>query len=348
MVTLSKRINVFHQLGNLFKDICEKNDNSQYTYWVDLFNKKVLESFHHNNWFDKKNIYLSLRTWSLLLREKKISEWILKYDQKDCSKSTVAIIMAGNIPLVGFHDFLCASLLNFKIIIKMSSDDKVLLPSIIDFIETLLPGYKKNIKFSNRNLKNFDCIIATGNDNSFKYFKYYFNKYPSILRKNRHSIAVLSGDETKEELDLLSNDIFNYYGLGCRSISKILVPKNYSFDNLFRSFLKHKYVMENNRYMNNYDYNKAVYLMSDLNFLENGFKILKKDKKIGSPIACLFYENYDDIKMAKNYIENNLHKIQCVATNFDLKNKVLFGSTQNPKLNDYADNINTIDFLLKI
>ena len=348
MSTLKQRIKAFSELGLLFDDFLKNNDKSEYKNWVNSLKTTVSNAYKFNNWFEKKNILLSLESWKNELNEKNITDWTSKYQIDDYSNKTVAIIMAGNIPLVGFHDFLCASLLNFNCIIKMSSDDKILFPFIIKFLNHIIPGFEKKNKLTEKKLTDFDAVIATGSDSSFKYFNYYFEKYPSILRKNRHSIAVLNGKESNNELDLLSNDIFQYFGMGCRSVSKIFVPKEYSFDPLFKSFFKYKYVMNNNRYMNNYDYNKAVFLMSNFKFVENGFKILKEDKKLGSPIACLFYENYNNIEEIKNYIKTNSQNLQCIVTNISLKNKVDFGSTQKPKLNDYADNIDTVKFLLKI
>jgi hypothetical protein len=256
--------------------------------------------------------------------------------------------MAGNIPLVGFHDFICAKILNYKCLIKMSSDDKILLPVVIDFLDFILPGFKKNIEFTNKPLKKFDGVIATGSNSSFKYFEYYFKKYPKILRKTRHSIAVLDGNESKENLIDLGNDIFNYFGMGCRSVSKIFVPKNYNFDLLFESLFEFKEVIKNNRYANNYDYNKAVYLMGEKKITENGFLILKKDKNLGSPIACLFYDTYNSIKEIEKYIDNNSEYLQCIVSNFKLSNSIPLGSSQKPKIYDYADKIDTLNFLLKM
>ena len=225
---------------------------------------------------------------------------------------------------------------------------KALLPIVVDFLEFISPGFKNNIEFINKPLKNFEGVIATGSNSSFKHFEYYFKRYPKLLRKNRHSIAVLNGNESKENLIDLGNDIFNYFGMGCRSVSKIFVPKNYSFDLLFESLFEFKDIIKHNRYANNYDYNKAIYLMSEQKFIENGFLILKKENKLGSPIACLFYETYNSIKEIEKYIKINSDSLQCIVANYTLYNSIPFGSSQNPKIDDYADNIDTLNFLLKI
>lgn len=348
MTTIDQRIEAFHKLGELFYDISSKKENSKYKKWITVFNKKINEAYQYNKWFTTENCLLSFKNWSKELTTLKLSKWLNNYELKNCSKKTIVIIMAGNIPLVGFHDFICAKILNYKCLIKMSSDDKILLPIVIDFLDFILPGFKKNIEFTNKPLKKFDGVIATGSNSSFKYFEYYFKKYPKILRKTRHSIAVLDGNESKENLIDLGNDIFNYFGMGCRSVSKIFVPKNYNFDLLFESLFEFKEVIKNNRYANNYDYNKAIYLMGEKKITENGFLILKKDKNLGSPIACLFYDTYNSIKEIEKYIDNNSEYLQCIVSNFKLSNSIPLGSSQKPKIYDYADKIDTLNFLLKM
>jgi len=348
VTTIDQRIEAFHKLGELFYDISSKKENSKYKKWITVFNKKINEAYQYNKWFTTENCLLSFKNWSKELTTLKLSKWLNNYELKNCSKKTIVIIMAGNIPLVGFHDFICAKILNYKCLIKMSSDDKILLPIVIDFLDFILPGFKKNIEFTNKPLKKFDGVIATGSNSSFKYFEYYFKKYPKILRKTRHSIAVLDGNESKENLIDLGNDIFNYFGMGCRSVSKIFVPKNYNFDLLFESLFEFKEVIKNNRYANNYDYNKAVYLMGEKKITENGFLILKKDKNLGSPIACLFYDTYNSIKEIEKYIDNNSEYLQCIVSNFKLSNSIPLGSSQKPKIYDYADKIDTLNFLLKM
>ena len=256
--------------------------------------------------------------------------------------------MAGNVPIVGFHDLMCSLILGFKCIVKLSSDDKILIPLIVKFLQSRFDGFKEKVFFESNILKNFDAVIATGSNNSHKYFEYYFGKYPNLLRKTRHSVAVLNGNESDSELAMLSNDVFDYFGLGCRSVSKIFIPKGYDLDLLFNAFYMKRFVIDHNKYANNYDYNKAVYLMSEEKFYDNGFVILKEEKKLGSPIACVYFEYYDDLVQVKNIIKINNQNIQCVVSNEKIFNGISFGTTQCPKLSDYADNVDTLKFLLKI
>ena len=256
--------------------------------------------------------------------------------------------MAGNVPIVGFHDLMCSLILGFKCTVKLSSDDKILIPLIVKFIQSRFDGFKEKVFFENNILKNFDAVIATGSNNSHIYFEYYFGKYPNLLRKTRHSVAVLNGNESDSELAMLSNDVFDYFGLGCRSVSKIFIPKGYDLDLLFNAFYKKRFVIDHNKYANNYDYNKAVYLMSEEKFYDNGFVILKEEKKLGSPIACVYFEYYDELVQVQNIIKINNQNIQCVVSNEKIFNGISFGTTQCPKLSDYADNVDTLKFLLKI
>ena len=256
--------------------------------------------------------------------------------------------MAGNIPLVGFHDFLCVLLSGHSVLVKQATNDKQLLPYLAKYLEYIETGFKGNITFTEGKLDHFDAVIATGSNNTARYFEYYFKNKPSIIRKNRNSIAVINGNETPEELELLSEDIFRYYGLGCRNVSKLFVPKDYDFEAFFASIYKWNDVVNDSKYANNYDYNKAVYIMSEFNMLENGFFMIKEDESYSSPIATLFYEYYDDLASLNTKLTIDADLIQCVVTNEAIDNKVDFGQTQQPLLNDFADGIDTIDFLINL
>ena len=301
-----------------------------------------------NGWFTKENICFALKQWSELLKEKSLVQWLSNYPNSNSQPKTIALILAGNIPLVGFHDFLACIVTGHNIIIKQSSNDRHLLPFIVSYLiheESLI---KSKIKFVDNKIEKFDAVIATGSNNTARYFNAYFKNKPSIIRNNRNSIAILSGNESENDLKNLSNDIFRYYGLGCRSVSKIYVPKNYDFDMLFKAVYKWNPVINIRKYLNNYDYNKAVYIMSEFDIIENGFLMLKEDRRLSSPIATLFYEYYDNVSELKSKLKAISSEIQCIVANGFNSKEIKFGSTQSPALKDYADGIDTVDFLLKI
>lgn len=256
--------------------------------------------------------------------------------------------MAGNIPLVGFHDLLSVLITGNKALVKLASNDKKILPILIQYLIKIEPEFCNMVEFTEEKLTNFDAVIATGSNNSARYFEYYFGKYPHIIRKNRNSVAVLTGNETQEELALLGKDIFQYFGLGCRSVSKIFVPRNYNFELFFKAVYPYSNLLDYKKYSNNYDYNKAVYLMSLFPILDNGFLLLKEDFSYTSPIATLFYEYYDSLQELINKLAADKDQLQCIVSNEMILNSIPFGSTQSPDLWDYADGIDTIDFLLKL
>lgn len=321
-----------------------------------LHNNLFFDGFKHqlklaqesNGWFTKSNLCFALNQWHQLLQKESLEYWLSSYSIPIKTPKVVAIIMAGNIPLVGFHDLISALVVGHQLVIKQSSNDKHILPFLTAYIEYISPELKGKITFTTDRLINYDAVIATGSNNTARYFETYFRNTPSIIRKNRNSVAVLTGKETPEQLLKLGEDIFRYFGLGCRSVSKIFVPKNYNFDHFFEAIYHWHPIMNSVKYANNYDYNKAVYLMSEFQLIENGFLMLKEDIRYGSPIATLFYEYYDNINQLKDKIQYDKEKIQCVISNGLFANDVDFGSSQYPKLNDYADDIDTVDFLLTI
>ena len=327
----------------------EKNESVLFNdLFFDGFKHQIKLSQEHNGWFSEKNILFALESWAKLLTSEKLNSWISNYPIETAAQKKVAIIMAGNIPLVGFHDFLCALICNHKVIVKQSSNDKHLLPFLTLYLTKIAPDLKGRVTFLDQKLEGFDAVIATGSDNTARYFEYYFKDKPSIIRKNRNSLAILTGDETKEDLLNLSNDIFQYYGLGCRSVSKLFVPNNYNFDAFFEAMYHWNAIINGAKYANNYDYNKAVYLMSEFKMLENGFLMLKEDTSYASPIATLFYENYESLESLTKKLNQDASKIQCIVSNQLSDNHLAFGSTQTPQLEDYADGVDTVDFLLKI
>lgn len=335
----------FTKLGDFLRDFC--NDKDSESEWHASFTEVISMAKHHNGWFTEENIHFSLKGWSELLTEEKLSEWLSNYNLEDNQPKTVALILAGNIPLVGFHDFLSVLITGNKVLAKLSSNDKALLPLIANYLIEIEPSLKDKIVFTEEKLDSFDAVIATGSNNTARYFEHYFSKGPNIIRRNRNSVGVLTGNETSEELTALGEDIFRYYGLGCRSVSKLFVPEGYDFDGFFKAIYDFNSLIQQAKYANNYDYNKAVYLMSEFKILENGFLMLKEDKSYASPIASVFYETYSSSEELKQKLKVEEEKIQCIVAKDFIKNEIPFGQTQTPELNDYADGVDTVDFLLK-
>jgi hypothetical protein len=261
---------------------------------------------------------------------------------------TVGLILAGNIPLVGFHDFLSVVVSGHKVLVKTSSNDQKLLPFLANYLISVNSELENHIKFTERKLENFDAVIATGSNNTARYFEFYFKDKPSIIRKNRNSVAILTGNESHEDLVNLGEDIFRYFGLGCRNVSKLYVPKDYNFENFFKAIYEYKDVIFYEKYSNNYDYNKAVFLMSNFKLLDNEFLTIKEDTSYSSPISSVFYEYYEDLNEIKSRLKNDADQIQCIVSKDAIENSILFGQTQKPNLWDYADNVDTLVFLQQI
>ncbi|NLP58735.1 acyl-CoA reductase [Lutibacter sp. B1] len=353
-MNLNQRIEAFTELGRFFKQFTtkgiEKKEISEFNdLFFDVFKMQIERAQEYNGWFTKDNVLKAFESWSETLTNENLQKWTSTYNFNELKQpKNVAIIMAGNIPLVGFHDFLSVLICGHNAMVKLSSNDKHFLPLIAKFLEYYNPSFKNKITFTEDKLTDFDAVIATGSNNTARYFEHYFGKFPNIIRKNRNSVAIITGKETKEELEALGEDIFQYFGLGCRSVSKIFVPPNYNFDLLFNALYKFKDIINYKKYENNYDYNKAVYLMSLYKLRENGFIMLKEDTSYSSPIATLFYEYYTSFNNLTQRLNSEQSAIQCVACNENVFDFVKFGKTQQPELWNYADNVDTVDFLLRI
>lgn len=345
-VELGKFLSQFKADGIVKEEAIEHNDP-----FFDLMQEKIFNAVHYNGWFTKENILFSLEQWSAALTQNNLDKWLDSYNLEPSRAKSVGVIMAGNIPLVGFHDLLCVLISGHRIQIKQSSNDQSLLPVITSYLMSIAPQWKDAIEFVGKDdakLKDFDAVIATGSNNTARYFEYYFKAKPAIIRKNRNSVAVLTGKESSEELSLLGEDIFRYYGLGCRNVSKLYVPKGYDFDTFFKAIYPWNSIINENKYANNYDYNKAVYLMSEFNLLDNGFLMLKEDEKFGSPIATVFYQTYEDLSHLKDLLLQQKEAIQCVVGKGVMQGEVAFGQTQHPELWQYADDVDTLKFLSEL
>lgn len=336
-----------HSLIEAFDHLGEQLRNHVKSKATRALNETVDAARIQNAWFTEANVYSAFRNWGEVLRHETISSWLSAYPTAKWSNQTVGLVLASNLPLVGFHDVVCVLLSGHRAVIKLSSKDKILIPALIDILQSKFPEINERVQFVSDQLGSVDKVIATGSNNSSRYFSYYFKDIPHIIRKNRNSVAVLTGDETDEQLAGLADDICLYFGLGCRSVSKIWVPKDYDFDILFGALYKYKDIINHNGYANNYDYNKVIFLMNQEPLLDNGFLILKEDNSISSPIACLYYNHYDNQTEVEQAIAANREDIQCVVSSSDENNHVFFGQAQYPQLHDYADNVDTMDLLLK-
>ena len=349
------KIKCFTALGKFLSQFSEnetiKNDSvlGNDLFFND-FNSLIQLSQSHNGWFTPNEIYFAIKSWSLALTDENLVKWISNYNfiENENNSKTVGLILAGNIPLVGFHDFISVLISGHSVLVKTSSNDQKLLPFLAKYLIFIDSRLSKLITFTEGKLENFDAVIATGSNNTARYFEYYFKDKPSIIRKNRNSVAVLNGLETKEQLNQLGEDIFRYFGLGCRNVSKLFVPLNYKFDTFFEAIFSYQDVIHYEKYANNYDYNKAVFLMSNFKLLDNGFLTIKEDSSFSSPISSVFYEFYDNLDTLKNKLKLEEDKIQCIVSNNLIENSIAFGETQKPNLWDYADNVDTLEFLLKL
>lgn len=349
---IEQRINAFTALGTFLKQAVTNITNTDHTNYdteTVAFIDTIERASQANGWFTQDAILFSCNQWAQALTKDNIAQWCSSYTfPKENKNKTIAIILAGNIPLVGFHDFISVLIAGHNVKVKMSSNDSVLLPYLAKLLCSIDDRFSTKISFTKDKLTHFDAVIATGSNNTAKHFEYYFGKYPNIIRHNRNSVAVLTGKETEEELELVANDIFRYFGLGCRNVSKIYLPKDYNFELFFKAMYSWKSVIHETKYMNNYDYNKAVYLMSSIALLDNEFLLLKEDTNLASPIAVVYYEYYTDLADLKNKLEANTKAIQAITSSANIPNAIPLGSAQSPALWDYADGIDTISFLLKL
>lgn len=350
-VNFTDRINACAKLGDILKNRDPDRFRSVRRE-IDELNTLVETSAQFNGWFTRDNVNFALYSLGKSLEHLKVERWLDRYPEKifDLRQDkTIGVVMAGNIPLVGFHDYLCVMITGNRLIAKLSADDQKMLPLIHRIFEKIEPGFKGKAVFTNEKLTGFDAVIATGSNNTARYFEYYFGKYPHIIRKNRNGVAVLTGNETPEELAALGEDIFRYYGLGCRNVSKIYVPKGYTFDNLFRALEQYGEVAVNHKYKNNYDYNKSIYLVNKTPHFDNGFLILKEDADFSSPVSVVHYEHYSDIGKLKNELSAESDRIQCVVSTDDqIATAIVPGKSQRPQLWDYADNVDPIRFLISL
>ncbi len=345
-MTLKQREQAFVQLGLFINRHFSDQWQEKETRFHNDLNALMDVAFSYNGWFTRQSIEMALKGIAFMLEKEQLGGFSKGIKEPQQPK-TVAVIMAGNIPAVGFHDMLCVLLSGHRILIKVSSDDPALIPFLAGMLIYFEPGFAPEINFSEARLKDFDAVIATGSNNTAKHFEYYFGKYPHIIRQNRTSVAILSGGESSEELKELGKDIFWYFGLGCRNVSKLYVPEGYKFDKLYEAIFDFKYVLDNKKYNNNYEYNRAIYLLDLIPFLDNNFLILKEDKGLHAPTAVVYHQSYTNQTSLVENIKEQMQNLQCIVANFEISGikTIPFGKTQQPSVFDFADDVNTLDFL---
>jgi hypothetical protein len=308
-----------------------------------------LQSTHRNPWFTVDSVYHAIEGISKMLSEEALNNWVSDYSLINVSPKKVAVILAGNIPAVGFHDFLCVLISGHHFLGKLSSSDSVLLPAISNLLIAIEPAFEPRITFMEGMICGFDAVIATGSNNSSRYFDYYFGKYPNIIRSNRNSIAVLTGNETEIQLKALAEDVFSYFGLGCRNVSLLFVPYSYDFSPMLDVFSKRFDATLYSKYMNNYEYNKALFLINQTPHFDNGSVLLRQDAGFNTPVSVLHYQYYSGLDSVLSSIEINKALIQCVVSDSEhIERSIPFGQTQYPSALDYADGLDTMEFLLSI
>ncbi|MDF2931987.1 MAG: acyl-CoA reductase [Chryseobacterium sp.] len=341
-MNIEKQVLGLIKLSDYIKSYLAEN-NEDFNENDSEFEMILKKSEIENPWFTTDNQKFALMQWSDLLTEENLKSWLGRYSPSKTTKK-VGLILAGNIPLVGLHDVISVVLSNHIPLIKLSSKDKQMLPFLL----------KKWKEFSDNEIEyefverlvDFDAVIATGSNNTARYLEFYFKNHLSIIRKNRTSVAVLKGDETEEELKLLAHDIFLYFGLGCRNVTRLFIPQDFVIDRIFESFIDYKEIINHNKYANNYDYNRAVYLLNQDQFWDNNFVMMKEDEKLFSPLSVINFSRYSSLEDVKNFIAENEKDIQCVVAKKELNlDSIEFGEAQNPGLDTYADNVDTMKFL---
>lgn len=345
-MNLEKRIDAFVRLGE--KMITDSMLDSK-----SKFNKVVKDANIHNPWFTAENVYYAIDSIAKLwLTRESLNAFVAKYPKSyftPAKSKKVVVIMAGNIPFAGFHDLFCVLLTGHHFLGKVSSKDGHLISAVIDLLVEIDPEFKGMIELSEVTLHGFDAVIATGSDNSSRYFDYYFKNYPTIIRKHRNSIAVLQGNETEDELTRLSDDIFLYFGLGCRNVSMLLVPKGYDFKGLLKAFKVWQNLDTHNKYMNNYEFQRTMNQMNLIDHIDTAFMLLKQNESIGSTVGVVHYKEYENIKSVKEFITQHADELQCIVGDGNIiPNAIPFGATQTPSIDEFADGIDTIEFLSKL
>lgn len=333
-MTLENRIEAFVELGKQLQQLTPEERQS----WA-------YAAASRNTWFTEENVSCALNGIITMLQEQYLREWLYPYHLKQVTPKKVGVVMAGNIPMVGFHDFLSVLISGHYLMGKLSSSDDMLMKRLANMLIGIEPAFASCIEFVDL-LKEADAIIATGSDNTARYFEYYFANRPHIIRKNRSSIGILTGHEETDDLKALGEDIFRYYGLGCRNVSKVLVPEGYVFDRFFEANQHRENIQDHHKYQNNYDYNKSILLVNRVPHLDNGFMLVQQSERLVSPISVLFYDTFSSLTDLRQKLQEVKDKTQVlVSAHGWFEGSIPFGEAQSPMVWDYADGVDTMKFL---
>ncbi len=305
------------------------------------FAKAMKEATLQNPWFTRENTIKMISRLGEMLDNGELAHWLAAYPLPERAPKRIGLILAGNIPLIGFHDLFCVHVAGHHAVAKNSGQDAVLLSALIDLMNAEIEGLNWKVSWRGGQIGEVDAVIATGSNNTSRYFEYYFGKYPHIIRRNRSSVAILSGKETNAELDALGDDIFDYFGLGCRNVSKLFIHTDFDLERFFKALYRHHDIVNHHKYANNYDYYRALWMMNLEKIRDNGFLILRESEAHESPVGTVFYETYSEESDLRKKLENEKDRLQCIVS----INDTPFGESQKPKLRDYADGIDTMAFL---
>lgn len=336
-MTLQQRKEGLSSLGNWFKNIDQ-----------DQFDTLCLNAVNENNWFTKSSVKSAFSAWATALTSSKLDRWVP--NDRDFTKNPkrIGLILAGNIPLVGLHDLISVLISGHIACVKYSSQDRSLMGAVVQQLKETNPLFSERIIVIEQ-LKEVDAVIATGSDNSARYFKHYFSKYPHIIRQNRVSVGIIKGNESSEDLAKIGQDAFQYFGLGCRNVSKVFVPNDFKLPVLIKSLEDYQSVLTHHKYCNNYDYNKSIYLVNGEPHLDSGFFMMRESTDLVSPISVLYYETYKSEAELDLKLSTNRNKIQCIVSSQGwYEGSLPFGEAQCPELWDYADGIDTLEFLSEL
>ena len=355
-MTLDQKISSFTALGEIIRAYATNSEpksleSAKWERCRQLIEKAMKEAEIENPWFTQDHILQSLRYWGENLTKERLNNWLEPYREQiliTSNEKRVGVVMAGNIPMVGFHDLLSVLMSGHLLVARLSSQDSILIPALMECLILLEPVWNDKMELAHGEIGLVDAIIATGSNNTSRYFERYFGKYPNIIRKNRSGVAVLTGKESQKELEGLASDLCSYFGLGCRSVSKLYLPQSYDFNPLYQALLTYQEFFNHSKYRNNLDYYKSLYMANRTQFLDGGFYLLVEHEQLATPASIIHYEYYSDISSVIHSLAEHHDQIQCVVSSSSEINAAISpGSAQDPALNDYADGANTLQFLLE-